>query len=589
MKALQYLNKYLLKYKWRLLSGVIFIAAANGAAIFPAIFFGNAVNTAIWGIAQYQSKAQIDTTEFQNRLLLYTALILGTALLQATFTFFQRQTIIVTSRKIEYDLKNEVYEHYQKLSPNFYKNNRIGDLMSRLSEDIIQVRMYLGPGIMYPLNMLFSVLIVVIQMYRTDSTLATYALIPLPILAYTIFRISRVIHQKSTRKQRLIAQLTAFVQEKISGIRITKSFGMEDYALQQYKALADKTATANLNLARVEAWFFPTVLLLIGLSYISVLYLGGVHTRNADINAGQIASFILYLNMMVWPVTAIGWVTSVIQRAAASQKRINDFLAEKPDIINRAAHAHCIRGKVAFKNVCFQYENTGIQALTNISFTINPGETLGIFGETGAGKSTIAELIARFYEADRGVVAIDGQPIDQINPYELRKSLGYVPQEAALFSDTLANNIGFSTDHPSPSAIRESAEVAAVHSDIMSFTKRYRTQIGERGVMLSGGQKQRISIARAILKDPVIYIFDDSLSAVDTETEAQILRNLQSAAADKTTLIISHRVSPARYCDKIIVLKNGHIVQRGTHKSLIDQEGYYKSTYERQALGSVVS
>lgn len=584
MKALRYLNKYLLKYKRYFLGGVFFIISANLFAVFPAIFFGRAINAAIRSIAQYRRGGRPDTAALHSELLLYVALILGTALIRAMLTFFQRQTLIVMSRKIEYDLRNEVYEHYQRLSPNFYKNNKIGDLMSRLTEDIAQVRMYLGPGIMYPINMFFLTLIVMVQMYRTDPILATCTLVPLPLLSYSIFKISQAIHAKSMAKQQLIARVTAFVQEKISGIRVIKSFGIEAYMLSHYKRLAEKNKAVNLELARFEAWFYPMVLLLIGISYTAILYIGGMRAIEGAISPGQIATFILYLNMIIWPVTALGWTTSIIQRAESSQKRINAFLSERPEIKNEhPKHSH-IRGEISFKNVYFTYGNTGIQALKGISFRVNPGKTLAIFGETGSGKSTLVELIARFYKVDRGVILIDGKPVETINLYDLRNAIGYVPQEAFLFSDNLTNNIGFSTDDPDPDAVREASRLAAFHDNAMGFTQGYQTQVGERGVMLSGGQKQRVSIARAILKDPAIYLFDDSLSAVDTQTEGKILSGLRKAAAGKTTLIVSHRVSAAKRADEIIVLREGCIIQRGTHLELIRQDGYYRNAYKRQAL-----
>lgn len=583
MKALSYLNKYLLKYKWNLLAGLVFIIAANILTVFPAVFFGRAINAAIGVVRRYDSGLGVDTGALQAQLLGYAALVLGSTLIRGAFSFLQRQTIIATSRKIEYDLKNEVYEHYQQLSPNFYKNNKIGDLMSRLSEDINQVRMYLGPGIMYPINMFFLVIIVMVQMYRTDPILATYTLIPLPLLSYVIYRISQAIHAKSMRKQELIAKVTAFVQEHMSGIRVIKSFGIEEQTLENYKRLADKNKGANLELARFEAWFFPVVLLLIGLSYMAILYIGGMRVIRGVISPGQIATFILYLNTIVWPVTAIGWVSSIIQRAEASQKRINDFLAEEPEIKNKNAGSSRIQGKIAFKDVCFTYENTQIQALKGISFTVNPGETLAIFGETGSGKSTIVELIARFYEVKQGVILIDDQPIDQLNLYDLRNSIGYVPQERFLFSDTLTNNIGFSVDTPEAQSIEQAARLAAFDRDARRFKEGYETRIGERGVTLSGGQKQRVSIARALLKRPVIYLFDDALSAVDTQTEAQILAGLQARSVDVTTLMISHRVSIAKHADRILVLKEGRIMQQGTHEQLIGQEGYYRHAFETQA------
>jgi len=495
-----------------------------------------------------------------------------------------RQTIIVTSRLVEFDLKNEIYQQYQRLSLNFYKKNRTGDLMNRISEDVTKVRMYFGPAVMYSMNMLFLFIVGLWQMIQVDPTLTMYTLIPFPILSVSIFIISRVINKKSTIVQVYLSKLTTYNQEFFSGINVVKSYGIEPSVIADFDSLADESKKKNIDLSKVQALFFPLMILLIGISNLLVIYIGGKQYINGEIQIGVIAEFIIYVNMLTWPVAVVGWVTSIVQTAEASQKRINEFLQEHPEIQNEAITSSEIHGKVVFDNVKLTYDDTNIEALKGISFTVEVGETLAILGKTGSGKSSIANLVSRLYDATDGTVKIDGVPIREVNLDNLRSSVGFVPQDPFLFSDTISNNIRFGKHGANQDEIVEAAKKAVVHENIVGFKEQYETVLGERGITLSGGQKQRVSIARAIIKDPKILVFDDCLSAVDTETEEKILGNLEEVSKDKTTFIISHRVSSAKNADKIIILDKGIIIQQGTHNQLISQEGYYKDLYEQQLM-----
>ncbi|MEG3658250.1 ABC transporter ATP-binding protein [Arenibacter palladensis] len=578
MKELQHLNKYFRKYRFKLLVGIIITMIARIFQLVMPSYVKKSIEVVEGFIGNNILKA-----EAKEMLLEYILIIVGAALLSGFFTFLMRQTIINVSRYIEYDLKNEVFDHYQLLSLNFYKKNRTGDLMNRISEDVNQVRLYGGPAIMYGIQTLTLFVCLVPLMFIKAPVLALYALLPLPILSVLIYQISKVIHKRSTIVQEFLSTLSTFTQESFSGISVIKAYALEPKVNADLKNLALDGKNKSMDLAKVNAWFFPLMILLIGISNIFVIYIGGKQYIDGEIaSIGIIAEFILYVNMLTWPVAVVGWVTSIVQRAEASQKRINQFLQEEPNIVSTVKEETPIKGKIEFKNVTFTYEDTNITALNNISFTINKGETVAILGKTGSGKSTILDLIARLYDIDSGEILIDDVPIKELNLQSLRQSIGAVPQDAFLFSDTIKNNIKFGKENSTDEEIIAVAKKAVVHENIMGFNKQYETVLGERGITLSGGQKQRVSIARALLKDPQIYLFDDCLSAVDTETEEEILNQLKKESKNKTTLIVSHRVSSAKNADKIIVLENGKLMQEGTHEELNSVEGYYKELYMHQ-------
>ncbi len=540
------------------------------------------VNKSIQAIEGFIAET-ITKSEARELLFGYILIIVGAALLSGLFTFLMRQTIINVSRYIEYDLKNEVFDHYQLLNLNFYKKNRIGDLMNRISEDINQVRMYGGPAIMYGIQTITLFACLIPLMFIKAPTLAAYTLLPLPILSVLIYQISKIIHKRSTKVQEFLSTLSTFTQESFSGVAVIKAYGLEPKTNAELETLAVDGKNISMDLAKVNAWFFPLMILLIGISNIFVIYIGGKQFINGEIaSIGIIAEFILYVNMLTWPVAIVGWLTSIIQRAEASQKRINEFLKVVPTIKNEVAQSTPITGTIEFKDVTFTYDDTNITALNKISFNIKAGQTVAFLGKTGSGKSTILDLVARLYDVSSGKVLVDGVPVQQLNLNSLRSSIGAVPQDAFLFSDTIENNIRFGNENASLEEIVDVAKQAVVHENIEGFAKKYNTILGERGITLSGGQKQRVSIARALLKDPQIYLFDDCLSAVDTETEEEILNNLKQVSQDKTTLIVSHRVSSAKNADKIIVLENGAIIQEGTHEELNNVEGYYKELYLNQ-------
>ena len=577
MKELKHLNKYFKKYWLKLLLGIIITIIARVFSLIMPSYVSKSIDT-----INALATNLIDRSEAKNLLFEYILIIVGAAILSGLFTFLMRQTIINVSRYMEYDLKNEVFDHYQILNLDFYKRNRIGDLMNRISEDITQVRMYGGPVIMYGINTLTTFVFVISLMFIKAPTIAFYSLIPLPVLSVLIYQISRIIHKRSTKVQEFLSVLSTFAQESFSGISVIKAYGLEPQINKEVGDLAIEGKNTSMDLAKVNAWFFPLMILLIGISNIMVIYIGGRQYINNEISLGVIAEFILYVNMLTWPVAVVGWLTSIVQRAEASQKRINEFLRVRPVIKNEVGTKTPIHGKIEFKDVSFTYEDTGIKALDTISFSVNVGETLAILGKTGSGKSTILDLVARLYEVDEGEILIDGTAIEELNLNDLRGATGTVPQDAFLFSDTIGNNIRFGKENANMEEIVEVAKNAVVHDNVMGFAKQYDTVLGERGITLSGGQKQRVSIARALLKDPKIYLFDDCLSAVDTETEEEILKNLKKASSEKTTLIVSHRVSSAKNADKIIVLENGKILQEGTHTELNAIEGYYQKLYQDQ-------
>ena len=577
MKELKHLNKYFKKYWLKLFVGIIItIIARLFQLVMPSY-----VNKTISVVEQYLN-SEIAKTDAKSLLLDYILIIVAAALLSGFFTFLMRQTIINISRYIEYDLKNEIFDHYQLLSLNFYKKNRTGDLMNRISEDVNQVRMYAGPAIMYGIQTLTLFACLVPLMFIKAPTLAAYTLVPLPILSILIYKISKVIHRRSTIVQEFLSNLSTFTQETFSGVSVIKAYALEPQTNNELQYLANDGKNKSMNLAKINAWFFPLMILLIGISNILVIYIGGMQYINGEIGVGLIAEFILYVNMLTWPVAIVGWLTSIVQTASASQKRINQFLNEQPELDNSTAITDKVDGKIEFKDVSFTYEDTEINALKNISFTINKGETTAIIGKTGSGKSTILDLVARLYDVTSGEILIDDNPIKQIDVESLRKSIGAVPQDAFLFSDTIKNNIKFGKHDATDEEIVNIAKEAVVHENIIGFSKKYETILGERGITLSGGQKQRVSIARALIKNPKIYLFDDCLSAVDTETEEEILSNLKKASKERTTLIVSHRVSSAKNADKILVLDNGKLLQEGTHEELNNVDGYYKELYQNQ-------
>jgi ATP-binding cassette subfamily B protein len=514
-----------------------------------------------------------------NNLLL----ILATTLIGGVLTFFMRQTLIVMSRHVEFDLKNEVFRQYENLSPSFYKKNRTGDLMNRISEDVGRVRQYVGPAIMYALNTVITFAVITTHMFTISPKLTFYTLLPLPILAYSIFWISRQINKRSTLYQQNLSKLSSFTQEMFSGIRIVKAYSLEKQKEEDFKALSRDSVAKNLSLAKVNALFGPFMILLIGISNLVVIYVGGMMYMNGSIaEIGIIAQFVIYINRLTWPVASLGWISSMVQEAEASQKRINEFLKIQPDIQNNNPEHTPILGQIAFDNVTFTYEDTNITALKNVSFTVNKGETLAILGRTGSGKSTMLSLISRLYDVEKGKITIDGENLEDVNLYDLRNSIGFVPQDAFLFSDTISNNIKFGKEEATHDEVISVAQKAMVHNNIIGFNKQYETILGERGITLSGGQKQRVSIARAMIKDAPVLLLDDCLSAVDTETEEAILNNLLEFCKDKTTIIVSHRVSSAKNADRIIILEDGEILQQGTHNQLVNQQGYYKELYLKQ-------
>jgi ATP-binding cassette subfamily B protein len=582
MKSLRYLDKYFVKYKWRLLIGVFITILSKILALQIPRIIGGSLNEIEEYLKEQKTGGNPEISIVQDQLVWNILIIIGVAVLAGFLTFVMRQMIIVTSRLIEFDLKNEIYEQYQKLSINFYKKNRTGDLMNRISEDVSKVRMYFGPAVMYSMNMIVLFIVGFAQMAKTDMTLTMYTLIPFPILSISIFYISKVINQRSTIVQEYLSKLTTYNQEFFSGINVVKSYGIESMVISGFDEIANKSKDKNIRLYKVQALFFPLMILLIGISNLTVIYVGGKQFINDEIPIGVIAEFILYVNMLTWPVAVVGWVTSMVQQADASQERINEFLNEIPEIQNKNTEPFSIEGNIEFKNVSLTYDDTNITALKNISFSIKKGETLAILGKTGSGKSSIVNLISRLYDVENGIISIDTIPIKEINLIDLRKGIGFVPQDPFLFSDSIFNNIKFGYEKASKEEIITAAKNAVVHQNIVDFKNGYQTLLGERGVTLSGGQKQRVSIARAIVKNPQILIFDDCLSAVDTETEERILANLEKVSKDKTTFIISHRVSSAKNADKIIILDEGEIIQQGTHYQLLNKKGYYKELYNQQ-------
>jgi ATP-binding cassette subfamily B protein len=579
MKELQYLNKYFIKYKFQFLLGLVITIVAQIFSLFTPQLIANSINS----VQDFLKQENASTDTIKNILLYNLFLIIATTLIRGVLTFFMRQTLIVMSRNVEFDLKNEIFRHYENLSPSFYKKNRTGDLMNRISEDVGRVRQYVGPAIMYALNTVISFAVISVHMYSISPKLTLYTLLPLPILAYSIYWISSEINKRSTLYQQNLSKLSSFTQEMFSGIRVTKAYALEEQKGNDFKELSRDSVKKNLSLAKISALFGPFMILLIGISNLVVIYVGGMMYMNGSIaSIGIVAQFILYINMLTWPVASLGWISSMVQEAEASQKRINEFLKIEPDIKNNNPAHTPVLGQIAFENVTFTYDDTNITALKNVSFTVNKGETLAILGRTGSGKSTILSLISRLYDVEEGRITVDGEEIEDVNLYDLRNSIGFVPQDAFLFSDSIKNNIKFGKEDADDDEVITVAKKAVVHNNIIGFNKQYETILGERGITLSGGQKQRVSIARAMIKDAPILLLDDCLSAVDTETEEAILNNLLEFCKDKTTIIVSHRVSSAKNADKILIIEDGEILQQPTHNQLVNQTGYYKELYLKQ-------
>ena len=584
MKSLRYLNKYFWKYKLLLFLGILFVVISNFFQFFTAPVVRESIDYIENQLHHLSGTEASSTEDIFNHILIFVGILFGVTLLRGVFLFLTRQTIIIMSRNIEYDLKNEVYQHYQSLPLAFYKKSNTGDLITRISEDVSKVRMYVGPAIMYGLTLVTLFALVIPYMFAINSTLAIYVLIPLPILSITIYFISNRMNKQSEAIQRSLSGMSTFVQEAFSGIRVLKSFAREEHSSTDFKGATEDYKEKSLKLAVTNALFFPLIMTLIGLSTIFVVYIGGNQVMDGDtgFTVGNMAEFILYVNMLTWPVTSLGWITSIIQRAAASQERINQFLREENTITSEKELTAPIDGSITFNNVSFSYVDTGVKALDNLSFSLKAGESLAILGTTGSGKSTIAQLIIRMYNIEEGEILIDGKPIHHFNVEHLRSNIGYVPQDVFLFSDSIKNNIAFGSVKVDPELVIEAAKNADVYKNIQAFNKGFDTLIGERGVTLSGGQKQRVSIARALIRNPKILILDDCLSAVDSKTENTILENLQRVMVDKTTIIISHRVSSAKLADKIIIMDDGKVKEAGSYSELLEKGGLFKEMLEKQ-------
>ena len=589
MQELKELNPYLYRYRLRLISGILFVILSNVFVIFPAQVIRIAFDLVNDNIALFKIttgfNAQDDLYSFFGLIVLWFGLIVFIlALIRGLFLFLMRQTIILVSRLIEYDLKNSIYQHYQRLSLAFYRRHNTGDMMARATEDVSRVRMYLGPAIMYTTNAIVLFILVIGTMLSINVELTIYTILPLPILVIVIYYVNSLINKKSEEIQTQLSGLSVFVQETFAGIRVIKSFvrGKKfsaDFAIQS-ELYKDK----SMDLAKVQAFFYPTMLVLIGLSTTLTVFVGGLQVSSGQITAGTIAEFIVYINQLTMPVTALGWVTSLIQRASASQKRINEFLFTDPEIRDGTIDNQFLKGEIEFRNVSFIYPDTGICALKNVSFHVKPGQILAILGRTGSGKTTIANLLTRMYDATEGKILIDGKNIEDYKLSSLRQQIGFVPQEVFLFSDTLYNNIAFGIDQTSPEQVDQAARDAGIYDNIMAFPLGFQTYVGERGITLSGGQKQRSSIARALIKEPKILLLDDCLSAVDTHTEEKILKNLGRIMKNKTSIIISHRVSTIRHANQILVLQDATIIENGNHDSLMAIRGAYAELFEKQLL-----
>lgn len=591
MKHLAALNKYFVKYKWRFLLGMLFTAVSIVFSVFQPILVRQIFDLLDQNIRSYRmmedtSLKSFFHTGFTKTLAFYGLSILGLALLSGFFMFLQRQTLIVMSRHIEYDLKNEVFRQYQRLDLNFFKMNRTGDLMSRITEDVSRVRMYVGPAIMYATRTIIMMVMIIWLMWAVNPILTLYTLAPLPLLAITIYFVNRLIHTKSERIQAQLSNITSVAQESYSGIRVIKSYVQEDASARHFEQASEDYRQSSISLAKTDALYQPAMMLMIGLSVILTIFIGGMQVINGNITIGNLAEFVLYVNMLTFPFFSIGWVASMIQRAAASQQRLNEFLNEQPDISDAEnAKEMPLNGEIHFNNVSFTYPHTGIQALKNFELKIQPGQKVAVIGRTGSGKSTLAQLLIRMYDPQQGEIKMDGVNIKELKLSSLRNQISYVPQDVFLFSDTISNNIRFGEPSAPEEAVREAARQASVEKDILQFPDGFDTVVGERGVTLSGGQKQRVSIARALIRDPHIMVFDDCLSAVDARTEKEIIGNLYAYLQNKTAIIITHRIFALFAFDRIIVLDDGKMVESGTHEELLAKNGYYSELYARQQTG----
>lgn len=588
---LKYLGKYFYKYRLRFGLGLCFIFLSNYFLSLQPQVIRQALDLVIENIALYRMYEGFEMQKevfrhFGKVLLFFGLLVVGLALLMGTFLFMVRQTVIVMSRLIEYDMRKEIFQHYEDLHLAFYKKNKTGDLMSRVVEDVSKVRMFLGPAVLYGINLVALFTLVIWSMLRVSPELTLYCLAPLPVLSFTIFQISKLIHKYSSAIQKQLANLTSITQEVYSGIRVVKSYTQEKATTQFFQKESQDYMDRSLDLAKVNAFFHPTMVVLIGFSTVITVYFGGIQVAKGNITTGNIAEFIIYVNMLTWPVTSLGWISSLIQQAAASQERINEFLAIKPEIVNPvdASQNAGLKGAIKFENVTFKYPDTGIQALENVSFDLAPGQKMAIIGRTGSGKTTIADLLARLYDVSAGKIMVDGKDLREHDLDNLRSNIGYVPQDVFLFSDSVSNNVRFGQQDATQELIEKYTAHASIHNEIADLSEGYETLVGERGVTLSGGQKQRVSIARALIKQPDILILDDCLSAVDTNTEKRILGYLKDEISDKTAIIITHRIYSLLSFDKIIVLDEGRVVETGTHEELLKNKGYYWEQFEKQTL-----
>jgi ATP-binding cassette subfamily B multidrug efflux pump len=612
MKELKYLNKYFFKYKWHLIIGLLFIVLTTYFKVYAPTLFNEGIDyiensldavkndtaspplpesirwlndIGLTSVEQTSANKEEQAKTTRYVILLLAVLFAVIFIIQGIFLFFTRVTLIIMSRRIEYDLKNQIYQQYQELSLSFFKRNNTGDLMNRISEDVSKVRMYLGPAVMYTLSLAFLIGFVLYAMCSISVKLTLYTLLPLPILSISIYYVSTLINKKSERVQSKQSELSSFVQETTSGIRVLKAYNRENAYMNFFRNESDSYKTLVLSLIKIEALFMPLIIMLVGLSTVLAIYLGSVEAIVGNgFDKGDIIQFIIYVNMLTWPFASVGWVTSLVNKAEASQKRINEFLKEEPEIKSTVSGDEKITGNISFEEVSFTYPDTGIEALQRINFNLKTGQTLGITGRTGSGKSTIANLISRQYDVTSGSIKIDDRTIQNVHLESLRNSIGTVPQDVFLFSDSIRNNISFSDERLTEEQIVEAAKKAAIYDNIMEFPEKFDTVLGERGINLSGGQKQRISIARAIIKSPEILIFDDCLSAVDTETEDKILRSLSQIMKGKTSVIISHRISSILGADHILVLDKGQIIEQGSHQDLIDKKGYYHELYQKQLV-----
>jgi ATP-binding cassette subfamily B multidrug efflux pump len=589
MNELSTLNKYFYKYRWRLMIGFLFVVASNYFSVLQPKVVRYALDMVYENIELYGLYDGFDLQselygDFGTTLLSFGGLMILLAVIMGIFMFFMRQTIIVMSRLIEYDLRNEIFTHYEKLNLSFYKRNNTGDLMARITEDVNKVRMYLGPAVMYSINLISLFALVIYSMLSVNVELTLWALAPLPVLSFSIYYVSRMINRKSTEIQTQLSVLNSSAQEVYSGIRVVKSYVQEAPMVKFFSKESDIYKEKSMDLAKIQAMFFPLMLILVGISTVLTIYIGGLKVAAGTITPGNIAEFIIYVNMLTWPVTALGWVASIIQSAAASQKRINEFLEIEPEIVENDAPFSKLAGAIEFNDVTFVYPDTGIKALENVNFKLEPGQKMAIIGKTGSGKTTIVDLLVRMYDATNGEISIDNKNIQSMSLSSLRQNIGYVPQDVFLFSDSISENVAFGNTDATQEEIERYTKYASVYDDIIDFSDGFETLVGERGVTLSGGQKQRISIARALIKQPDILILDDSLSAVDTTTEKRILNYLEKAMVDKTAIIITHRIYNLLDFDKIIVLEDGKVVETGTHSSLLKNKGFYYDLYEQQQM-----